>query len=204
MKKYIVLLLFTAFAFSLNAQVYIGIRNGWHQSSIDFSPGIPVEGRYFTSAGLVVKFANLPYRGMQVELNYTQIGWLVEYEDSDFKYSRTFNCLELPVLSHFYIMNKATKIIINVGPNLRYHIDNSGNKFGEEQLYRHRHHFYKPSNKFEFGLAGGLGVFHSFEKTSIQLELRYANGLTKFIDSDLIIDSRTKVLSVSIIYFLNL
>jgi Outer membrane protein beta-barrel domain len=208
MKK-LLFVLFILFIFSFShAQTYLGLRGGAHLSSIDFDPNIPAESKWFPNVGIAFIHSNLPYRGIQIELNYTQKGFTAEYANG-YSASRTYNFLELPLLSRFYIRNSGTQIVINVGPDLFYHFDDSGNEihprkfFGERYFVSNYKHDYA-IHDLELGILFGLGVFRQFEKTSIQAELRTYYQMTTFVKNDAFRDSRSFLYTLSLAYFFNM
>ena len=59
--------------------------------------------------------------GLQAELNFIQHGWDEKFEDQpQYKYSRTINYFELPVLTHIYFGSKRFRVFVNLGPKIGY------------------------------------------------------------------------------------
>jgi len=208
MKKttFIVILLFSlTYTY---AQSYLGIRSGVHLSAIDFDPNIPAESKWFPNFGISFIHSNLPYRGIQIELNHTQKGFTAKYANG-YSASRTYNMIEIPILSRFYIRNQGTQIVINIGPDIFYHYDDSGNEqfprkfFGERYFVSNYKHDYS-IHDLEFGLLAGVGLFRQFEKSSIQAEFRTYYQMTTFVKNDVFRDSRSFLYILSVAYFINM
>ena len=59
--------------------------------------------------------------GLQAELNFIQHGWDEKFEDQpQYKYSRTINYFELPILTHIYFGSKRFRVFVNLGPKIGY------------------------------------------------------------------------------------
>lgn len=208
MNKIVLVILLFFFINTTEAQSYFGFRSGAHLSAIDFDPNIPAISKWYPNFGISFIHSNLPYRGIQIELNYTPKGFDAEYING-YNASRTYNMLEIPVLSRFYIRSKGTQIIINVGPDVFYHYDESGNQkkprkfFGERYFASTYKHDYS-IHDIEFGILAGLGLFRQFEKSSIQFEFRTYYQMTSFVKTDVFRDSRSFLYMISLAYYVNM
>lgn len=206
--RFLLIIIILLSVFSINAQTFIGLRGGMQLSSIDFDPNIPVKSAWYPNFGISFIHSNLPFRGIQIELNHSQKGFKAEYANG-YSASRTYNYLEIPVLSRFYIRKTGTQIVINIGPDIFYHYDDSGNEkhprkyFGERYFVSKYKHDYS-IHDFELGVLAGLGVFRQFEKTSIQAEFRTYYQMTTFVKNELFNDSRSFLYMLSVAYFFNI
>ena len=208
MKNFIFFGVFIFFGYFAQAQMYLGVNGGYASSNIDFSPNEKTEAQYFPNFGITFCWTNLPNRGIQAEVNFVKQGWKTLFTD-DFSYLRTFNMIEVPLLSHFNILNKKRQIIINLGPFVSCRINNKGNNLPNDVFQNYlfnettqnkTHYYINNAKKYHFGLIGALGLLHKFESSAIQVEFRYTYGLTNFIYSEYITDSRTQNISIKMSY----
>ena len=59
------------------------------------------------TGGLTLRWITEKNLGLQAELNFIQHGWDEKFEDQpQYKYSRTINYFELPILTHIYFGSK--------------------------------------------------------------------------------------------------
>ena len=109
MKKGIlfILLMWLCSCFSLDAQtpfkqeLLIGASFGTNFSSVSFAPKVKTKQLMGYIGGAMIRWNTENHIGIQAELNYSQNGWDEEFENTDYKYTRTINNLELPFLTHF-------------------------------------------------------------------------------------------------------
>ena len=63
------------------------------------------------TGGLSLRWITEKNLGLQAELNFTQHGWDEKFEDQpQYKYSRTINYIELPILTHIYFGSKRFRV----------------------------------------------------------------------------------------------
>ena len=73
------------------------------------------------TGGLTLRWITEKNLGLQAELNFIQHGWDEKFEDQpQYKYSRTINYFELPVLTHIYFGSKRFRVFVNLGPKIGY------------------------------------------------------------------------------------
>ncbi|MCK4661686.1 MAG: PorT family protein [Bacteroidales bacterium] len=180
-----------------NAQTELGVKIGGGSSSVDFRPKIEQQNINTFTTGLVFKHINKPIVGIQLELNYIQKGWK-EIIDTLHFYKRSVNYIEFPVLTHFHIGKNKLGFFINIGPDFAYHIKSKGDEYTKSQYSRE--YFYKDIKKFEYSLVFDLGFKLKTNVGCFQLEGRYIQALTNFLDSEIITDSRNKFIGVSLVY----
>lgn len=200
--------MFAAFGY-LSAQgsnqsiLSIGTRHGVNLSQIIFEP--PVKQNVYTgyNGGLVIKYVSETHAGIQAEFSYSERGWS-ENLDSTRNYTRRLTYLESPIMSHFIIGKKKSKVIINVGPNLSYFQGDKENfsllETGDTLSYYQR----PIDRKFELGLVGGIGFLQETGIGDFQLEGRFHYGLQNifFVNNQSIIDkSQNQFYSISLTYF---
>ncbi len=73
--------------------------------------------------------------GIQAEINYSQNGWDEDFENTDYKYTRTINSVEFPFLTHFYFGGERVRFFINLGPKIGYVLSESTSENIQETDY---------------------------------------------------------------------
>ena len=146
------------------------------------------------NAGLYAKFPISKGIAIQPEISYTTKGAELVYNNAFVKGVAKFNVnyIEVPVL---LVMNITDNLNLHVGPYAAYMV--SGKTSNDSNLISTQRELdTKDFNKFDAGLAGGLGI----DLDVVNFGVRYNYGLTKiakqsntsFISSD----AKNSVLSV--------
>jgi len=160
---------------------YIGVHGGALFSMALFNPSVDGATKWVDrtllsgNGGLVYRYNAHKVCGFQVELNYMQRGWREKLDNENgvtVNYQRRLNYIEMPVLAHLYFGKKKVRGFFNVGPQIGvcFLESESGQKHPTKQEQ------YKPlDNKFDWGLAGGLGMLVRTTKAgTFQLEARFS------------------------------
>lgn len=174
---FIVLLLFISIQNAL-AQYSIGLKAGSGFSQVNTEPVIEQEYRRAGTTGIVFKHTPQKYVGIQTELNYTQKGWRQISDTTDAYFQHTVNYLELPFMTHVYL-GKKTRFVLNIGPQIAYQLS------AKTEFKRRDENQFVDSvpRRFQFGLAGGIGMYQSIGRGGLQFELRYSHELTDAIET---------------------
>ena len=146
------------------------------------------------NAGLYAKFPIAKGIAIQPEISYTTKGAELVYNNAFVKGTAKFNVnyIEVPVL---LVMNITDNFNVHVGPYAAYMV--SGKTSNDSNLMSTQRDLDTDDfNKFDAGLAGGLGI----DLDAVNFGVRYNYGLTKidkqsntnFISSD----AKNSVLSV--------
>lgn len=163
-------------------ELYIGAHAGVLASSITFNPkvnGINIlQSPLSVNGGLVVRYAAHKVCALQLELNYMQRGWRevlpATATSPAVDYRRQLDYIQLPLLMHLAFGNKF-RGFLNLGPQIGYCFRDT--EYGTKNpLYTHH---YKPIQQpFDWGLAGGLGMYYRTNKIgTFQLEARFNYSL---------------------------
>lgn len=173
-----------------------GIGGGPTFASMSFvsGRGMPKVENTFSQkfhGGIAVRYITEKNLGFIIELNYAQQGWEEKFDKEEFgetadnlEYSRTFNNIELPFLTHIYFGNK-TRFIFNLGPKISYIISESEKKnesfsnwltTASGTNYMLDHYKTKAQNKFDYGLVGGMGMEFRTGIGNFAIEGRYYLG----------------------------
>ena len=146
------------------------------------------------NAGLYAKFPIAKGIAIQPEISYTTKGAELVYQGGPIKgtYKFNVNYIEVPVL---LVMNITDNFNVHVGPYAAYMV--SGKTTNESNFINSQRELNTDDfNKFDAGLAGGLGI----DLDAVNFGVRYNYGLTK-IEKDsnasyISSDAKNSVLSV--------
>lgn len=201
-KVVLVSLLFVFFAGKISAQLgeqrhnlAVGVNAGANLSTGSFLPSFKQANKQGMVGGFTARYISEKYFamicGLQVELNYSQLGWKEGMEEGDTRsYEKTLNYLEIPFLAHLaFGRNYGLQGFIHAGPQLGYLISDSEKK--SDNYFRSANYSQysngekaateEISNRFDYGITAGLGVELRTRKAgSFILEGRYYLGLGDF------------------------
>ena len=183
-----------------------GVNGGINLSNMSFLPRIPQTFLLQGSGGLTARYISEKSLGIQVELNYALRGWRERSNDVPHlnSYTRSLTYIEMPVLTHLYFnLGKRARVIMNLGPQIGYNIHEevlegknlTGNYYDNYPVY----------NKFDWGLAGGLGLEIRTGVGSFILEGRYYSGLSDIFRNkrvDIFQTSHNQVIAVKLGYLI--
>ena len=175
----------------------LGVNGGINLSTVSFqkhrvkqnmlmAPTFGVTARYISEK----YFAMIC--GLQVELNYSQLGWDKKFEFADGTenknkgYTHKLNYLQLPFLAHLaFGRDYGFQFFINLGPQIGYMISDSYSHKGLTDAELEVEEYGKAiQNKFDYGIVGGGGVEIRTRKLgSFIIEGRYYYGLSDFYNS---------------------
>ena len=162
------------------------------------------------TGGVTLRWVTEKNLGLQAELNFAQQGWNEMFEDQpEYKYSRTINYLELPILTHIYFGNKNFRFFINLGPKIGYALGEKTdeNLNGASPNTENTQHDMAIEKKFDWGLCGGPGIEIRTGIGSFLLEGRYYYALGDIFNSrqeDYFSKSASQVFSAKISYLMPL
>lgn len=169
-------------------EIYIGGHAGIMASSMLFDPSVKgidlMQSPLSVNGGLMFRYAAHKVCAIQVEVNYMQRGWKEQLPSTEtisvVDYCRRFDYIEVPLLMHLYF-GKKFRGFINLGPQIGYCFRDT--EYGtKNQLYTHQ---YVPiQHSFDWGLAGGLGMYYRTNKIGIfQLEARFNYSFGSVFDN---------------------
>lgn len=178
--------------------ISLGASGGVALNSIGFNPTIKQGLHMGPTLGLVARFTSekyfKTYCALQIELNYTSMGWKENILDSNSNplpdtYSRTQNYIQLPLLARLAWGRERRGLMgyFLAGPQVGYCIGEStsqstftlndeGNPDRPNGLYAQ---YSMPiERKFDYGITAGVGVELSTRAGHFLLEGRYYYGLS--------------------------
>ncbi len=195
---------------SFNQQLYVGASFGTTFSKIDFVPKVPTKLKMGYTGGVTLRWITENHLGLQAEINLAQQGWDEKFEEQpEYKYARTLNYIEVPILTHIYFGNDRFRFFVNLGPKVGYLIGEStdDNLNGAEANRVNAQHDMSVEKKFDWGLCGGPGIeFHTGIGTFI-LEGRYYYALGDVFKSrkeDFFSKSTSQVITAKVSYLIPL
>ncbi len=160
----------------------VGVNGGYLLNKVSFNPTVKQSFHGDTGVGVTARYICEKYFkmicGVQMEINYSRLGWKEEFEDGDDRtYRRRMGYLQVPLLAHlgFGKERGGAKGFLVLGPQFAFFLNESDEKTGdwsaEEELYRQTltqqgstqnirimQHWISAEKKFEYGLTGGLGL----------------------------------------------
>lgn len=194
------LLLLLASAGRANAQVgeqrhnfALGLNGGINLNSVSFSPTVRQSNLMGITGGLTARYISERYFkmicGAQIEVNFSQHGWDEYYQDyPDLQYTRKMNYVEIPLLAHlaFGKEKRGLQFFIHAGPQIGFFLSDSYTQSGPWEDYSSvvvEQHDKKVDNKFDYGIAAGLGMELKTGAGNFLLEGRYYYALADFYSS---------------------
>lgn len=153
-------------------EIYVGGHAGVMASTVLFNPrfdGMDIlKSPLSVNGGLVFRYAGHKVCAIQAEINYMQRGWREVGTGVD--YRRQLDYIEVPLLMHLYFGKKHFRGFLNLGPQIGYCFRDVS--YGTPNpLYAHQYE--KITKPFDWGVAGGLGVYYRTNKIGLfQLEAR--------------------------------
>lgn len=182
----------------------IGVTGGYVMSNVRFTPKVPQGYHGGMTGGLAFRYVCEKYfktiASVYAEINYSQLGWKEDILDRDNQpvingetglaeaYSRTINYIQVPVMAHLAWGReyKGLSFFLNLGPQFGIYMSEStkSNFDFDKRNTTDRASLVVAQdtmaveNKFDYGIAVGLGAEYSIPKAGhILLEGRYYYGL---------------------------
>lgn len=192
--RYIFLFVLLLSSFSANAQkkddefkekIVLGVSGGATMSRFFFVPSVRLRTLTDMTAGITFRYDVESYASMQIELNYLKTGWRERYElengdiNPNITYTRSLSYISMPWLTYLHFGYDNLQAFIVGGPEIAYQIAEKSIETGRDMLNANAiaRHDMPTTNKFYWGLSGGLGISYRFlSKNLIELEGRYSYG----------------------------
>lgn len=205
--KSIVFALFMALAtFTTQAQIgdyrndmCLGVSVGVSMNKMGFDPIITQKFHTAPTVGLTFRYTSekflSAYCALQVELNYTRLGWTEDVLDSNSNplpdtFKSNLDYLQLPFLARLAWgkEDKGAQFFFLIGPQIGYCIAES-KEFSNQWTLNASGNPDRPNNmyaqydlpvkhKFDYGITGGIGVELNTKVGHFLLEGRYYYGLS--------------------------
>lgn len=176
------------------ANIAIGAKGGADMSRVFFNPGVPQGFQFGGVGGLTFRYVEENHFGLIAELNWVQRGWKESFENLSYRYARTLNYIEIPVMAHIYFGRRG-RFFFNAGPEIAFFINDSSNaNFNPwdttslpdfPNINRTNTQQTLPvTQKIDYGISAGLGgEFSINRKNSLYIEARFYYGLGNVVKS---------------------
>jgi len=170
------------------SKTYIGLKGGYNTSTANiyhqiftYTADIGFNSGY--QVGVVMMNFLRPHYGIQMELNYTQKGYVQRFDTGEPDFVTDFDFVELPFLVNVYSGKNELHFFANAGCFFEYLITakTSGNitDTDEEDF-----HPFDPNRdpRIGYGFRGGVGGFYEFNFGTLMLEGSFSYSLSNFLD----------------------
>lgn len=153
-------------------EIHVGAQAGVMASTVIFKPtiqGAEIPNVLLSpSGGLVFRYIGHKVCAIQVEANYMQRGWIEKTDNVN--YTRQLDYIEIPLLMHLYFGKRSIRGFFNLGPQIGYCFRDIAIGTSNPQ---YKHQYSDIQKPFDWGLAGGLGIYYQSYKIGLfQLEAR--------------------------------
>lgn len=174
----------------------IGGNGGITMNRVSFVPTIKQDWKASPTFGFSARYICEKYFtcicGVQIEVNYANMGWKELIEDGTGNtYSHDIHYVQVPMLMQlgWGRERKGAKFVFEAGPQLGYAIGTARHKGGGawDQSHRPNNVTHQYDNdidrRFDYGIAAGLGMELSTAVGHFLLEGRYYYGLGDIYDN---------------------
>ena len=182
----------------------IGVNGGYVLSNVSFVPSVPQGFHGGVTGGFSVRYTCEKYFksicAIYAEVNYSKIGWKEEILDIEDKpvinpqtkleeeFKNTINYIQIPVFAHLGWGRERSgfQFFVNIGPQLGFYLSEGSTanydikrpNMGDRVSPVVAQDTMMVENKFDYGIAGGIGLEFSHRKLGhFLLEGRYYYGL---------------------------
>lgn len=201
MRRFAAYILLALSHITLNAQVgdrrtdfAIGVTGGGVMNTMTFQPSIKQDMLFGPTFGVAARYISEKYFtcicGLVGEVNYTQLGWKENIENSTDTYHRTIPYIQIPLMMQlgWGRERKGCKFVFEAGPQFGYALNYTEHK-SEPFTMDHRpnniteQYGMDIDNKVDYGITAGLGIEHSSSIGHFILGVRYYYGLGDIFDN---------------------
>lgn len=177
-----------------SSNVAIGAKGGIDFTRVFFNPGVRQTMAMGSTAAVMVRYIEENHFGLIGELGFTQRGWQENFEGAPYRYHRTLNYVNLPILAHIYFGRRG-KFFFNAGPEFSLFLsDKTDANFDPADMARlpdfpyinrqNQQMLLDVSQKFDYGISAGLGAeFNLNKRNSVSVEGRVYFGLGNILPS---------------------
>ncbi len=202
----------------LRNNLSIGANVGINLNSVMFTPTIKQNTFIAPNFGLTFRYISEKYFAMicgaQLEVNFAQRGWDENFDDQpNNSYKRTLNYIEIPFLAHLAFgkdKGNGVQVFIHAGPQIGFLMSDKETYSKDFEATSRVTYQYgkKVTNKFDYGIAGGLGLELKNRKAgNFILEGRYYFALSDMYGNtkkDFFDRSAHSIISIKFTYLFDL
>lgn len=156
-----------------------GVHLGVDASRFVFVPRVSQRWYIAPKAGAMLRLDVERGASIQIEAKWMGLGWTERYDEPTISYTRRFTAIEIPVLAHLYVGNRALRLFVNAGPSFGYYLSETSSSKGEDRFTPSQQvrHGLPLRNKVSWGIVGGLGLGISLTtRHRLELEGRFVYG----------------------------
>lgn len=196
MKKFFLVLLmcFCGLLGEALAQIGVGVRGGhvlsqvsleYIATSLTIRPRQAIVEGY--EVGVVGRLMNTKHFGLQVEANYSQLGWHL-YLETEGERLREFEMVQVPLVSYLQMGRGRFKFTVQAGAFASYILKNQDILAPlEEELPAEMLKMGHQKNlPWQYGILAGAGPSYHFSFGVLQLEARFSQTMSDLLEVDLI------------------
>lgn len=183
----------------------LGIRQGANLSFVEFSPSVGEGFIYGYNGGLVYRYTNEELFAVQVELNFSQKGWIEDFDTISNSYNRKLSYIELPLMAQIYYGERKLNYYVNLGTAFAYLISEKETMEIGNALYVREYYNKSIENNFDYSVVVELGLRYDSKIGAFNFGARYYYTITslyKFDADNLYEISRNQVINLSLTYFI--
>lgn len=174
--------------------VALGVKGGVQTSRIMFTPSVKQSFPFGVNAGAMIRYMEEEHFGLIAECNFSQRGWKEDFDTDKYRYTRTLNYLDIPLLAHIYFGGR-NRVTLNLGPQVsvllsestsaNFDPDNTSSLPDFPNTNRQLAQLTLPaSGKVDYGITAGIGgEFNLSTRNALSVELRGYFGLNNVLPS---------------------
>lgn len=167
----------------------LGVAGGMNINSMEFQPSIRQKFLNGWAGGLNMRYTSEKYFSMicatQLEINFSQRGWQEDFDDgTKNSYSRVLDYIEIPLFAHLSWgkEERGFQFFLNLGPQFGFFLNEKEHYTGDWEIADRPVSLQpvygkKIENKFDYGIAGGLGLEWKTRAGNFFIEGRYYYAL---------------------------
>ena len=169
----------------------IGVHGGVNLNKVSFTSDVRVKEKMQVApaCGIMVRYLSEKYFAMlcalQVEVNYSQKGWLEDPDGNPYTYERKMHYLDVPFLVHLAYgkEERGVQVFLNPGPQVSFLVKEKEIYGGQWQDFPYEQHGKPADRSVDYGLTGGAGMEVRTGIGHFQIEGRYYFGLNDFYNN---------------------
>lgn len=175
----------------------IGVNGGYLLNRVSFNPTIKQSWKGGETFGITLRYTCEKYFSafcaLQAEVNYANMGWKELIETSSDTYYRDMRYVQLPIFARLAWgkERRGLQFFFMIGPQLGFFLSDTEHRGGEwsnETLYARPNRVVAQydldvERKFEYGLAGGIGMELNTKIGHFTLEGRYFYALSDMFNN---------------------
>jgi hypothetical protein len=189
------------------SETYVGLQGSAGFSRVAFDPRVTEDLKPSQSFGLVLRHVSEPHVGVQLEVNYTQKGW-IENRDSLGTYTRSRSVADIPVTAAFIAGKGKVRAVVTLGPYVSLRLKDEEKIALTDDRYAFSYYGHALADRWEFGFTGGISLEWHAPVGVFALRATYAHSLTNVFllsgDAYVYSASRNQVILGGLSYYIQL